>query len=185
MLYHASPISGIIRLEPRVSTHGKKWVYAVSNRLTALLFGAKQDDFDLKIDTEQGVPVVFECYPDALEAIYRDKACSLYTLPEEGFLKGKTEWDEELVSPEPVAVCSEEYIPDLYAALEMAAERGECVLHRYERTSAYRAMISNHVADRLFRFGVLDGPISDPRLTGPFARLVCQLQDALSGKYLE
>lgn len=49
MLYHVSQMPGIKILQPRESTHGKKYVYAINNMVTGLLFGAKQDDIDFII----------------------------------------------------------------------------------------------------------------------------------------
>lgn len=46
MLYHVSHTPGIAILEPRVSSHGKPYVYAIENLVTGLLFGVKKDDFD-------------------------------------------------------------------------------------------------------------------------------------------
>ena len=40
MLYHVSSTQNIKVLEPRVSTHGKAYVYAIENLVTGLLFGA-------------------------------------------------------------------------------------------------------------------------------------------------
>lgn len=36
MLYHASKIAGLTELKPYVSTHGKGYVYAIRNGVTAL-----------------------------------------------------------------------------------------------------------------------------------------------------
>ncbi len=184
MLWHASPVSGLTTLTPHVSTHGVACVYAAKVRACALLFGAKQDDFDFKIDFANGVTQVYECCPGTFERVYGEKPCSLYALPEEGFLPGPPGCSDELMSTGPVKVLSEERIPDLLFALRAAESRGECGLHVYEHSTAYRAMISAHAAERLLRFGILNGPIRDPRLTGPYARLVRQLRDAVSGKYL-
>lgn len=79
MVYHASQQAGLTRLLPHASTHGTPYVYAINNRLTALFFGAPKDDFDLLLDEEEGRPVVYECYPNALERVYSGKPCSLYT----------------------------------------------------------------------------------------------------------
>jgi len=92
MLYHASQQSGIKELVPQTSTHGKKYVYAINNRLTAILFGAPKDDFDILLDEVDGKPAIFECYPNALRKIYYEKTCYLYLLNEEGFLSNQTGW---------------------------------------------------------------------------------------------
>ncbi|MDF2588581.1 MAG: hypothetical protein K0S41_2422 [Anaerocolumna sp.] len=44
MLYHVSNIHGLNTLEPKVSTHGKAYVYALEDSVTGLLFGVRQDD---------------------------------------------------------------------------------------------------------------------------------------------
>ncbi len=74
MLYHASKEKGLTILEPRVSTHGIAYVYAINNRITAACFGALKDDFDLLMDEINGIPHLYECYPHAIEAIYSGKA---------------------------------------------------------------------------------------------------------------
>ena len=114
MVYHASQQAGLTRLLPHASTHGTPYVYAINNRLTALFFGAPKDDFDLLLDEEEGRPVVYEYYPNALERVYSGKPCSLYTLGEEGFLAFQTGWEPELVCPEPAAVVREERIGDFW-----------------------------------------------------------------------
>lgn len=42
MLYHISNVHGLKILEPRISTHGQAYVYAVDNLTIGLLFGAKK-----------------------------------------------------------------------------------------------------------------------------------------------
>lgn len=41
MLYHISDIHNLKTLVPKVSTHGKAYVYAIDNIVTGLLFGYK------------------------------------------------------------------------------------------------------------------------------------------------
>lgn len=107
MLFHASKQSEIKELVPQISMHGRKYVYAVNHRLTAILFGAPKDDFDLLLDEADGKPIIFECYPNALRKIYFGKTCYLYTLHEEGFLPNQTGWDAEWVCEHTVPVVSE------------------------------------------------------------------------------
>lgn len=79
MLYHASQQSGIKELVPQTSTHGKRYVYAINHRLTAILFGAPKDDFDILLDEVDGKPAIFECYPNALRKnILQKNLLSLY-----------------------------------------------------------------------------------------------------------
>lgn len=92
-LYHSSRIKGLKKLEPRISTHGSPYVYAVDNKTLSMLFGAKKDDFDMIVDMQNDVPCVWECYPDALSCVYGGKSCSVYELDGEGFLRGVTGWE--------------------------------------------------------------------------------------------
>lgn len=80
MLYHVSPAPGIKVLEPRVSTHGKAYVYAVDNLATGLLFGVHHDDFDFMISTdpETDFPTCLECYPGALAHMKGEVEYSFY-----------------------------------------------------------------------------------------------------------
>lgn len=82
MLYHVSDTGGIKVLEPKVSSHGKAYVYAIENLVTGLLFGARWDDFDFILDTnDSGISEVYECYPDAFERIYSGRSCYVYEFP--------------------------------------------------------------------------------------------------------
>lgn len=182
MLYHVSPTPGLTVLEPRISTHGQSWVYAVADRPTALLFGAKQDDFDFCIDTEDGHPVVWECYPGALESCYGGKTCSVYEVAEAGFLSGQTGWDAELVNPAPVPVLQETRVSNLLEALEQAEREGQMTVHRYEDTPEYRRFVSEHVVDRLVRFDCIH--TTEERLVKHYGGLLQLLRQAVSGEAL-
>lgn len=175
MLYHASPEAGLIRLEPHTSTHGVPYVYAVNDRITALLFGAKQDDFDFCISThETGIPLVWECYPGALEIRYQGQGCSLYRVAREGFLSGQTGWNAELVCPRPVPVLQETRIPDLLQALLAAEADGSLILRRFSEDPEYKKRIAAHVVDRFVRFSLFDKPWDwekDDRFSGPLRPL--------------
>ena len=182
MLYHVSSIPGIKVLEPRVSTHGTAYVYAIENLVTGLLFGAKQDDFDFHISTdEKGIPTIFECYPGALEAKYKDKSCTVYELTEEGFLRGKTSWSEELVCETEVPVQKEKFISDLYMRLLEEEEQGKLYIHRFENSTEYKQFISKHIVDRLIRFDALKYAKTDKRFQTYFKGLVDGLESLMDG----
>lgn len=184
MLYHVSPAAGLAILEPRVSTHGAAYVYALQNRAAALLFGARHDDFDFLIDEENGLPAVYECWPGAFEAVFRNKSCTVYTVAEDGFLQGVTGWAPEWVCPRPVAVQSGESVADLAAALEAESAAGRLALHRFGNEPAYKKLIAGHITDRLLRFDRVEAAGQDPRFQTYFAGLLAALQRVLSGEYL-
>ena len=130
MLYHVSPTPGLKTLRPRVSTHKKPYVYAIENRETALLFGAKQDDFDFIISTlPDGRPCICECRPNVFQEVYQGKSCSVYEVSETGFLRGITGWEPELVCGGEVPVLRETAVHDLYQTL-LAAEKENARLLR-------------------------------------------------------
>lgn len=155
MLYHVSKTGGLRTLTPHVSTHKKAYVYAIENMVTGMLFGAKHDDFDFLISTdEKGFPTVYECYPDAFEKVYQGKSCFVYTVDETGFLRGMTSWDSELVCESEVEIVSETVIEDMYQQLLSEEEKGNLIIRRYEFEEAYRKLIASHVVDRIIRFGI-------------------------------
>lgn len=154
MLYHASHISGMKILNPHVSTHKKAYVYAIKSRLMAMLFGAQKDDFDLLIDSENGKPVLYECYPDALKEVYSGKKCSIYTVEETGFLNDMTGWEEEVVCPVPVDVVSEEVVEDIYVQIMLAFQAGECIIHFFEQSDEYQSFIRDELQERIEAFGI-------------------------------
>ncbi|MCM1543191.1 MAG: hypothetical protein NC121_18315 [Blautia sp.] len=155
MLYHVSPNAGLKTLHPHESSHKTAYVYATENFVTGLLFGVKQDDFDFCISTdEKGCPTVYECYPDAFRNRYQGKSCSVYVVDEEGFQRGFTSWDGELVCDKAVEVRNEIRIIDLYDRFIEEESLGNIVIHRYEFHDDYRKKISAHVVDRLIRFDI-------------------------------
>lgn len=187
MLYHVSSTSGIKVLEPKKSSHGEAYVYALKNLTTALLFGAKKDDFDFLMDeNEQGIPVIYECYPKAFETVYKGKSCSIYELSEDGFIAGMTNWEPELVSTNPVAVLNEIRVDDLYERLLYEAKQGKLIIHYFQDELSYKKIVSEHIVDRLIRWDLLESDIiyRDKRFSAYFADLIKALKDVLSGRYL-
>lgn len=185
MLYHVSSAPDIKVLEPRVSTHGKAYVYAIENLVTGLLFGAKKDDFDFFISTDEaGIPSCYECYPGALEEKYKDKSCTVYELSEEGFQRGKTSWSVELVCETEVPVQRSIYIPDLYIRLLEEEQKGNLRIHRFENNTEYKQFISRHIVDRLIRFDALQYAKTDKRFQTHFKGLVDGLQSLMDGHLL-
>ncbi len=186
MLYHVSNVSGLTVLHPNTSTHKKAYVYAIDNLITGLLFGAKHDDFDLLICTdEHGVPEVYECYQNAFNSVYYGKSCSVYRLKENGFLRGMTSWSPELVCETDVAVEKEIVVPDLYERLLQAEKDGELILHRYSQNMEYRKIISKHIVDRLIRFGKIEQAKNDTRLQQHFGKLINELNKVMDGHLLK
>jgi len=156
-----------------VSTHGEGYVYAIRDPLTALLFGAPKDDFDLLMDEEEGKVVLWECYPGALRRVYEGKRCSIYEVEETGFLSGQTGWEPEWVCRTPVKVQKETHIPDLYTAVTAAAQQGRCVIHEYSDDKAYRDFLREELSQRVADFGLTKEEMArDPRFRKYFPWLL-------------
>lgn len=185
MLYHVSNHSGIKVLKPMLSSHGKAYVYAIDSVVTALLFGAKKDDFDFLMDQdENGKTVVYECYPNAFERVYKGKSCSVYEVAEEGFLRGMTSWEPELVFETEVPVLREAVIGDLYIRLLEEVEKGKLELHYYSDDREYKKLISTHIVDRMIRFDVLDRLETDVRFQTYYKNIIEALLEVMDGHLL-
>ena len=101
-------------LKPRRSAHGR-WVYATKDPVLAACFlGSLGGDFTCAVgrDPDTGKPYICERFQGAFELLYRGISGSIYVLPGESFQEGKTPWEEEVVSPEPVVPIREIRVPD-------------------------------------------------------------------------
>lgn len=188
MLYHVSQTSGLKTLQPHVSTHKKLYVYAVQNIITGLLFGAKQDDFDFIISTDDNdVPTIWECYPNALREIYGGKRCSVYEVDEKGFQRGVTSWSSELVCESKVEVINEIVVEDLYQRLSEEEQNGNIKICRYEFSDEYRKRISKHIVDRFIRFEIdLDKCMEwDEKFSMHYSGIIQELNRVTDGHLLQ
>ena len=48
----------------------------------------------------------------------------------------------------------------------------------------YKAIISNHIVDRIIRSGILDRPNIEERLIKHYGKIIDVLKELISGKYL-
>jgi len=188
MLYHVSHQSGLKMLHPFISTHKKPYVYAINNMVTGLLFGAKQDDFDFMISTDNNeIPIIYECYPDALSKIYQGQSCSVYEVNEKGFKRGMTSWEPELVNENEVKVINEIYIENLYERLLKEETQGNLQIYRYEFSDPYRKQITSHIVDRIIRFDINLNKIceQDSRFSNYYRNIIQALKDIMDGHLLQ
>ncbi|MBQ8909246.1 MAG: hypothetical protein IJY90_03065 [Clostridia bacterium] len=105
-LYHVSKVPGLNLLEPRVSTHGKPYVYAAKDLCLALLFGSSKShgDFDGMYGRKDGVPYFYEAYHGAFKDRFQGEICYIYEVERETFKENQTSFKAELVSEVPVKV---------------------------------------------------------------------------------
>ena len=158
-LYHVSNVPNITILEPRVSTHGKAYVYATKNLELALLFGSKKSygDFDGIYGTlSDGRPYFYEAYKGAFERRFKGERCFIYEVDPNTFKDGKTSFSAEVVSEEPVKVLHCKEVKDLYEYLKDLVKKNKIVLHPYSLDKDYQSKIDKHIEDRIIRFNCLD-----------------------------
>mgnify|MGYP007109717763 CR=1 FL=1 len=125
-------------LKPRRSTHGR-WVYATKDPVLAACFlGSLGGDFTCAVgrDPDTGKPYICERFQGAFELRYRGVSGSIYVLPGGSFLEGKTPWEEEVVSPEPVVPLREIRVPDAAEYLLRRELEEKLLIVRYPRRIA-------------------------------------------------
>lgn len=134
-VYHCSPNGDIEEFDPRVSTHGKAYVYATPSKHVALIF-AIEEHTDYKTcesyDAENDKLYVFESVKDSLKRFYKGKSGYLYKLPAEEFQYVEGMWRAEVVSEQKVKPLEVEYIPDIYEKLMQEEKNGNVTITRYE-----------------------------------------------------
>ena len=157
MLYHASPIDGLVVLTPHVSNHGRPLVYFSKKRENVLVYLSnavekycrdtgfvhtgrweKWGPYGFDLD---GVQRLEEYYPNALVETYAGVS---------GYIYGAEPTKAAPVSDVPFAVTSEEaaavisceFVPDAYEAILRAEREGLLHILRYAQTSEpFRAWV--------------------------------------------
>ena len=152
MYYHASPIKGITRLEPRVSNHGIPLIYFSKKRENVLVYLSnavekycRDTGFISDGKWEKWGPYGFgrdgrqrleEYYPNALINTYKGVSGYIYsveTIEKSGF---DLQIPDAAASSTPADVVSVEFIPDAYEAILQAERAGLITILRYEQMPA-------------------------------------------------
>lgn len=160
-LYHVSHVADLKVLEPRVSTHGKSYVYATKDLTVALLFGSHKAMGDLDGPYGGGCngrkPYFYEAFPGAFKRRFEDTSCYIYEVDPTFFEEGKTSYLAEVVSEKPVKVLKCTKVEDLYQTLLKSAENGELDLRFYNKENPkYVEVIEKHLKDRIVRYDILE-----------------------------
>ena len=151
MYYHASPVQGITRLEPRISNHGIPLVYFSKKRENVLVYLSnaiekycRETGFSYEGTWQKWGPYGFtkdgrlrleEYYPDALVSTYKGVSGYIYgaeEITDSGFA---VQIPDAATSSVPVRVSHVEYVPDAYAAILQAEREGSITILRYEDMS--------------------------------------------------
>ena len=130
VVYHGSNRRGLTRLDPCVSTHGHAFVYAVRVPAQAIAFLGNVDDLHVAKEIAGTQMEITERHANAL-AKYQGIHGSVYTLPGDAFETGQTNWENELVSTQSVAVLSEWRVEDALQELLHCETKGTIRIYRY------------------------------------------------------
>ena len=152
-LYHISSTPDLKILEPRVSSHGKAYVYATDNLEMALLFGSSKSygDFDGTYGVcgeDRRKPYFYEAYPNAFKRRFEGESCYIYEVDPADFKEGLTSFSAEVVSEKPVKVLKCTKVEDLYAYLLNLIKENKINFKEYSQERQYQEMINNHMRDR-------------------------------------
>ena len=147
MYYHASPVEGIERLEPRISNHGVPLVYFSRKRENVLVYlsnavekycretGFAWDGPWQKWGpygfTQDGRQCLQEYYPDAMERTYKGVSGYIYRAEEITDSGFEVQIPDAAASSLPVPVTGAEFVPDAYEAILQAEREGLIVIRRY------------------------------------------------------
>ncbi len=131
VVYHASKINGLTVLEPRESTHKRKWVYATRDIVTSAMFLGDNFDFICQTGTENGKPYIYEQFEGAFQHVYGNKKGSIYKLNATHFKNGKTSWSAEVVSERIEPILEEIVVNDVSEFLLKLEREGKLKIYKY------------------------------------------------------
>lgn len=130
-VYHSSKKQGLKSIEPRVSTHGKSWIYAMKKPEYCLMFLGNHGDIINQTGLKDGVPFIAERFKGALKYAYKDLHGSIYTLEGADFKTGQTTFSCELVCDHICDVVKEEKIENALEKILQLESKGKITIYRY------------------------------------------------------
>ena len=151
MFYHASQTAGIVRLEPRVSNHGRPLVYVSNRRENVLVYLSNAVEkfcretgflWDGPWETwasygfgTDGRQRIEEYYPNALKETYGGVSGYIYRAERIDDAGMELSIPGAFASKSAVDVVGCEWIPDAYEAILQAEREGKLTVVRYEQMS--------------------------------------------------
>ena len=152
MYYHASQISDIKILEPRISNHGQPLIYFSLKRENVLVYlsnaiekfcketGFVNNGIWTKWGSygfeKSGILVLEEYYPNALSETYKGVSGYIYYAENLELNKNNIGINNVVTTSKPVMINGFEVISDAYMEIVKAAAKGEIKLLKYEDHSA-------------------------------------------------
>ena len=157
-LYHTSTIPNLKIIEPRISTHGKSYVYATSSLEFSLFFGGKEmaGGFDGIYGIKDNIPFFYEAYKGALKRIFDNAVCYIYEVDPSTFVAGKTTFSGELVSESPVKILNCKKVNNVYNYIQELNSQSKIKLHYFCDTEEYNKMIDEYISNMIIELGILD-----------------------------
>lgn len=132
LVYHGSPKGGLKVITQNISTHDESYVYATKDKVLALLFLQRWNDFIFNVAYgDDGILEVTERYEGALEEIFHNKDGYIYTLDGSDFLEHQTGFEGEVVSKSQAKVLNEEKIENILEKLLAMANEGSLRIYKY------------------------------------------------------
>ena len=188
-VYHSSIIQGLKVLRPNTSTHGENWIYATTTiEMSAAFLSGKGGDLSCQVGRDISTGKIFICerFKDSFDYRYNNYSGSIYILPKDKFVRGKTGWDEEVICNEEVEILKEIKVNNVKSYILNLIEEEKIILLKYPNKNehipeddedlVYRGIIWS----RQFGRDVLD----DFKKLHP--KLVSRIEEGLkNGKYLD
>lgn len=166
--YHGTIAPEIQVLQPFASPHSNldyPCVYLSTNKALAAIYiwnkAYKWMTFEIRDD---GMPVYFETFPNALYEFYNGVKGYIYTCDESFDSDSNTKIRCAVVSKKPVPVVSVEVVDNAYERLLEYEKKGLLVIHRFETLSEERRKSDrNMVLGTIKNLNLLSGnhPLSD------------------------
>ena len=137
LLYHGSPTPRIRSLCPRLSNHGKPYVYLTDSPVLATIYAwnpvPRPYTYFPYWWGKDGMLYYDEYFPNAMETVYQGHEGHLYCCEAELPRLENMPWIS--ISESPVAVSGCRWIPDLYEELLRLEQEGRLICRRYEQRS--------------------------------------------------
>lgn len=151
-VYHGSPADDLEIINPKVSTHNKKCVYASPERVVALLFmGKGHGDLDTMIGCINGELTLVERREGVFDDLYNQSGY-LYTLDGSTFEHYDFLWSKEVISYEEVKVIKKEVIENIMDSILQEAANGNIKVYHYPDRPSNVPLDNSDLIDKYINF---------------------------------
>jgi len=151
-VYHGSNKPKLQTLQPRISSHGKSYVYGTKHRAIAILFLSRWNDYLLSLSAVHSNDslhiTLTERYENALFDIFSGKSGYLYVLNDNNFFQDPACWDMELVSEQAEIPVSCEVVRNILPEIKKLAEVGVISLYHYPNKPAHMPLDDTDLIDK-------------------------------------